>query len=193
MVACVVDTFLRKLFEHIFPSHMNRDSRRALLKYPGPLSSTAAKADVAVATRLIDKNLHKAIHALRNLRNSVAHSPDSFALEDHTGVLREMSSIGEGVDEYAEVAIQRLLMDSTINKLLDADAQREPEERLFQSREHVIESIRGHLEDHPDTLNNMRRTHRRGQLGTMIAMICALIVMTWQRIESALPDDKLIR
>ena len=95
--ACVVDNFLRKLFEHIFPDCINKDTRRGLLKYPGPLSSTAAKADVALATRLIDKNLHKAIHALRNLRNSVAHSPDGFSLDNHENAARCPASEKESI------------------------------------------------------------------------------------------------
>jgi hypothetical protein len=190
--ACVVDSFLRKLFEHTFPSHMNKESRRALLDYPGPLSSTAAKANVALGTRLIHKNLHKAIHALRKLRNSVAHSLDDFSLENHQNIFREMSSIGEGIDELAEFGTQFMLMESTISKLLDADAKREPDERLFQSREDVIEKINAHLHDHLHTVDSMRKVNRRGQLGIIIGFMCALIVLRWQHIEKALPNDKVI-
>ena len=35
--ACVVDNFLEKLFEHVFPEHMNSKTRSGLMKYPGPL------------------------------------------------------------------------------------------------------------------------------------------------------------
>ena len=73
----------------------------------------------------------------------LAHSPDKFSLEDHENVLGEMSSIGEGVDIFAEYSIQAMHTESGITNLLDADAKREPEDRLFQSREDVIEKIRG--------------------------------------------------
>ena len=71
----------------------------------------------------------------------MAHGADDFTLEDHRNVFREMSSIGEGIDDLAEYFIQSVLMESTITRLLAADAIREPENRLFQSREDVIQKI----------------------------------------------------
>ena len=41
-------------------------------------------------------------------------------------------------------------------------------------------------------MDNMRKINRRGQLGIIIASICALIVVRWQRIQTVLTDDKLI-
>jgi DNA-binding MltR family transcriptional regulator len=92
-----VDNHLRRLFERFAPDQMGQKRREAVLNYPGPLASLSAKADVAFFVRLINAKLHAAIHHLRQIRNGVAHSPESFRLADHATQLRGMYNLGPGV------------------------------------------------------------------------------------------------
>src|SRR5687768_8049155 len=78
-----VDELLEQLFLATFPLTLSKKARERLLNYPGPLSSFAAKIDVAYALRLIPRPTHDSLHALRRLRNEVAHSSESFQLRGH--------------------------------------------------------------------------------------------------------------
>jgi hypothetical protein len=78
--AAHIDTCLADLLHAVFPSSMERDFRKRLLKYPGPLASLAARADAAFAFRLIPREVYEAINALRELRNELAHKPAAFTL-----------------------------------------------------------------------------------------------------------------
>jgi len=51
---------------------------RELFRYPQPLSSFAAKIDVAYYLGLIDANLRADLHLLRELRNQAAHYREQF-------------------------------------------------------------------------------------------------------------------
>src|SRR5215213_9167554 len=76
-----VENYMQSLFEGVFPEKLSKDTRRKLLKYTGPLSSFSARIDIAYATRLIPVQLYNALHALREIRNEVAHSPGTFKLQ----------------------------------------------------------------------------------------------------------------
>ena len=168
--ASVVDSFLRKLFEHFCPKSMGKEARRLLFDYPGALSTLSARTDIAYATRLIDKNLHKSINALRKIRNDVAHAPEKFSLENHRVRISEMCSFGEGVEVWGEYIAKVTLIENLITRVAQNDAEREPEHRLFNSREDIIEQI---IND-PDSEGMLQERALRLQLGIIVGSICAL-------------------
>jgi hypothetical protein len=55
---------------------------RRLLAYPGPLSTAAARQDVAFAMGWINEDVYDDLNRLRNLRNKAAHSTDPLHLFD---------------------------------------------------------------------------------------------------------------
>jgi len=69
--------------------HDSEERLRAILDYPGPLSTFAARTQVAFLCRLINGSVYSAIEALREIRNSVAHKPDEFVLADQKEKLQE--------------------------------------------------------------------------------------------------------
>ena len=92
-----VDLNLRKLLEAIAPVELSKNRLRSIVEYPGPLSSFAARTQVAFLCRLINRDLYDAIEALREIRNSVAHEPDKFVLANHKEKLKRVYSLGPGV------------------------------------------------------------------------------------------------
>lgn len=83
-----IETNLVLFFERLLPLAASKHSRRSLLSPPGPLSSSPAKAEVAYAARLIDKNLYDALHVFRLIENA-AHRL-SFDLRKQTRRVRQI-------------------------------------------------------------------------------------------------------
>lgn len=70
---------------------INAKLRKGIFNGYGPLASFSARIDVAYALGIIDQSLFKLLHAVRELRNSLAHSPHLKSLDD-TGRLRPFTT-----------------------------------------------------------------------------------------------------
>jgi len=84
-----VDASLECLLKAVLlPSPSGRD---ALFQPDRPLGSFGAKISLAHRLGLIDQPVEKALHTLRRVRNTFAHSSESAALSDpaHAGALAE--------------------------------------------------------------------------------------------------------
>jgi hypothetical protein len=162
--ASVVDNLLRKLFEHTVLASLNKETRKKLFNYPGVLSTFAARADIAYATRLIDRNTYKSIHILRKIRNDVAHSPASFSLDEYRERISELTDEGVGavISEISNV----LSVNGLIDDVMKRDAQRDPEERLFINPQEILD----HLAKQPEITKSLREKSLRGELGIAIGM-----------------------
>lgn len=176
--ASYVDQHLGKLFEAILPSDLSKNKRTSLLKYPGPLSTFAARVEVAYATRLIERGLYDALHALRDIRNEIAHQPTSFKLRDHKGRVREMYALGPGMPVGINRMAIDLLMRSKVGRALELKHSLEEDQPLFKSPEEVIERIR----ESPDMIAVLEEQLARYELAIGILIICALLV--WNRDDA---------
>ena len=84
-----VDASLERLLKAVLlPSPSGRD---ALFQPDRPLGSFGAKISLAHRLGLIDQPVERALHTLRRVRNTFAHSSESAALSDpgHDGALTE--------------------------------------------------------------------------------------------------------
>lgn len=154
----IVDSHLRRLFDHLAPTEMGKKKLKAVLDYPGPLSTLSAKVDVAMITRLIGGKLNKSIHLLRKLRNGVAHSPESFRLQDHKSSLRDMYDLGSGVPTFINRMALQVVMDSFLHNVTAQSAEQiaNNEEPLFESPKDVYE----HLQNSPQSLSILQEKSR---------------------------------
>ncbi len=182
--AALVDNFLRTLFEKVAPAGMGKKALAALLDYPGALSSVSAKADVAFATRLIGKRLHQSIHALRKIRNDVAHSPQSFRLSDHRARLSRMYDLGPGIDGWVNNAANHLVLDQFVTALRESGGL-----NGFETTQELFDYV---FREHPDLGQTLQEKVYRYELAVAISMICTTIVLAWERTRSRLPGDNLI-
>ncbi len=183
--ASIVDAHLRILFERLAPREIGRRKLRAVLEYPGPLSTFSARAEVAHVVRFIDGNLKSAIDALRRLRNSVAHSQERFSLRDHGSDLRQIFQLGDGVP----VAINRtgldMMMRNVVSHLLALRSPVAESEPLFRTPAEVVE----YLAQHPGLIDEKVEPNRlRYELGIGVALICALIIYHRDEAERAMGE-----
>lgn len=166
-----VDEHLRRLFEMVIPSEMTKKERKALLDYPGPLSSLAAKTEVAFATRLINRTIYDSLHALRRIRNEFAHSSDPLNLSTQEEQIRKMYVLGDGVPAFINRTAIEMLLHTKIQPLLeihDPDKQ----EPYFNTPQEVIE----YISKQPKMMNLLEEQLPKYELAIGIALLCALIV-----------------
>lgn len=181
VAASIIDEYLRKLFEHRGSLQMGKKKRRELLDYPGPLSTLAAKVDVALLTELIDKPLHVAIHRLRALRNTVAHNTAGFRLADHQEQLRQISDLGPGVPAAINRMANEFLMRSFFENLEEHVNANPDSATLFADPQEVLDQLRSM----PDTTQKLQERAWRLELGIAVGMMCGMIVFYWER-----PDQR---
>jgi hypothetical protein len=177
VAASIVDDYLRRLFESRGSPQIGKKKRRELLEYPGPLSSLAAKVDIALLTELIDPPLHTAIHRLRSLRNAVAHNTTSFRLADHEERLRQISDLGPGVPAAVNRMANEFLMRTFFHNLEERSASDPSAASLFANPQEVLD----HLLTMPDTMNTLQERAWRLELGISVGVICGMIVFYWER------------
>ncbi|MBL1176840.1 hypothetical protein [Pantanalinema sp. GBBB05] len=166
-----VDEHLRKLFEMIIPCDMSKDKRKALLDYPGPLSTLAAKTEVAFATRLIDRTVYDSLHALRRIRNDLAHSSDPFNLRTQEDRIRKIYVLGDGVPTFINRTAIEILVRSKVEVLLEI---KHPEEQktYFNTPQEVLE----YISKQPNLIGLLEEQRPKYELVIGIALLCALIV-----------------
>lgn len=169
-----IDQYLKKLFEAVAPSELGKKQRKSLLDYPGPLSSFAARTEVAYATRLIDQNLYRALHSLRRIRNDVAHHPTTFRLREQTDRIREMYKLGPGMPAAINSTAFDLMMRIKIDHALELKHPGE-ERPYFNTPQEVVQYIR----DAPDVARNLIEQLPRYELAVGLVIMCDLLV--WHR------------
>lgn len=177
----IVDEYLRTMFEKLASPQMSNKKRRELLDYPGPLSSLAAKADIALLTQLIDAPLNTAIHRLRRLRNSVAHDTTSFRLSDHQATLRQISDLGPGVPAAVNNAACEFLVQSFLRNIEEVETAKPEQDRLFRSPREALDA----LADTPASMELLQERAWRVELGIAVGIVCAMIVFYWERPSRA--------
>ncbi|HEV8241102.1 MAG TPA: hypothetical protein VGS57_17185 [Thermoanaerobaculia bacterium] len=187
IAAQLVDNSLRRLFEELAPPDLSRKTLKSLLDYPGPLSTSSSKVNLAVLARLVPAAVGKAIHRLREIRNAVAHSPDSFRLQDHTESLRQVFDIGPGVPVGVNRVALELLTRNVINHLLTVPHPLEGKP-IFTSPEQIID----YLLEHRDLLDQLGEHQLRWELGIGVALLCGAIVFHRERTVKALAGHGLV-
>ena len=184
-----VDKHLKALFELIAPTEFSSSKKKNVLNYPGPLSSAAAKMDIAFMTRLIPRALHDAMEHLRSIRNEVAHSPDSFRLADHDDHLRRVYDLGPnvpaGINRFAIETMMKEFADRMFSPEGPKDEQGQP---FFSTPREFFD----YLAKKPEVIAILEEKRRRYELAMGIALICALIVHHRERARELIGDDETL-
>lgn len=83
-VAMVAAAFFDDVLGAMIRARLVDDPKKVkkLLKYPGPLSSFAARIDMSYLLGLLGPKIRKALHAVRDVRNQFAHSHVPVTFED---------------------------------------------------------------------------------------------------------------
>jgi hypothetical protein len=182
-----VDEYLERLFNAIIPSGLGKKRRRELLKHPGPLSTFSAKVEIAYIARLITRSLYDSIHALRGLRNELAHEPKSFRLRDHMDRIRQMYELGPGTP----VAINRMALDVMMYLKVQTalDLKHPTEDKpCFTTYQEVVEF----MADSPQIIETLEEQLPRYELAMAIALICALLVWFREAATRVLANDLIL-
>ena len=77
----------------VLSGEMSSDLQGRLFKGYGPLSTFAAKIDIACALGLYDEDIRKGLHVVREIRNGFAHEPRAITFDDP-----KISSLCEKLD-----------------------------------------------------------------------------------------------
>ena len=166
-----VDANLKRLFEVIAPQDLSKRRLEPILKYPGPLSSFAARTHVAFLCRLIHRSLYDAIEALREIRNQVAHEPDTFVLGNHRDKLERILSLGPGLPLWVNRMACELLRGSFLANALEIKLP-DSEKPAFETETDVLKYIQGRS----DLLAPLNDRLPRCELAIGIVFICALLI-----------------
>ncbi len=169
--ASIVDEQLRNLFEEIVPSEMSRKERKSLLDYPGPISSLADKIEIAYATRLISRTIYNSLHALRRIRNSVAHAPQSFQLSAQREGIQQIYSLGDGVPAYISRSAMLIMMRSKIEQYMELHGPH-GEIPYFNTSQEVFE----YLTNDSEILSLLKEQLPKYELVLGIMLLCGLII-----------------
>lgn len=129
-----------------------------LLRYPGALSSFAAKLDVAAFAGMIDRELYTACTKLRELRNSVAHSRQEFLLSEHYQTVLQMAQLRDGIGEVINHTACELLIDGILDVMMDFNEAVSVKYKQFNTREECCDFIQrnSHLLNYVDDCRRPR-------------------------------------
>lgn len=188
-----VDKQLRDLFEAVISKGMSNKRRKSLLSYPGPLGTASAKVEVAYAMRLIPESLYQAIHALRHVRNDVAHNPDSFSLLRQQDRVRQMYDLGPGVAGGLREIAMRMLLDYKAHVAIETMKelqQNRDDSAMIQmaTRADFAEFI----SQRPEIIENLENQLPQWQLALGISVICGWLILCRDESVRVLGEDQLI-
>lgn len=116
IAAELINDSLQQLLRQIVPSDF---SASQLFEYPAPLSSLSARADAAVAFRLIPQQMHKVIRTIIQIRGNAARSTYDFSLSEDGSKLEaaclELNETWQRIDEISAIVISERIF-SALNK-----------------------------------------------------------------------------
>ena len=98
-----IENVLEKLILAYMRPLTKKEHARLFLGY-GPLSSFAAKTDMAYALKMIPKSMFDALNILRRLRNEIAHSTEIVDLSHHKikPFFEQLSNLEETISKSDE-------------------------------------------------------------------------------------------
>lgn len=181
----VVDEQLKEFFGHLMPSYIGENKKKEILGLAGPFSTFSGKLNIALTCRLLPKSVVESAHALRRLRNKVAHDPIEFKLDDYSEQVGQIFSLlGPGVYSSVSQSTVQFMLKNTLENLLKLQRSG-PESRKIFSDE--VEALR-YMLDNPDQLEKLKPAQLRWELGMGISLLCGLIADYRARLINQLSE-----
>jgi hypothetical protein len=188
-----VNNHLEELLEAVLPAGLGKKRRRELLSYPGPFSGFSTRIEAAYAFRLIPRRVYDALHALRKVRNAVAHSPDAFTLAGNEDQVHRIYDLGPDLPGGVQRLALEMMLEhkasivlETVKSLHDEDP--DSEAPIFKSTDDVVQFFR----DQPDVQQALKRQVPLWELVIGISLLCSSIVYQRDRLRAALGPDELL-
>jgi DNA-binding MltR family transcriptional regulator len=107
---------------------INTRLRKSIFTGYGPLSTFSARIDVAFSLGIFEEAVFKRLHAVRALRNSLAHSPQIKSLDDCDAwpkllalVPEATGTSGQSIDKFVAVIA---IIDKSLRSALDPNLTR---------------------------------------------------------------------
>lgn len=171
-----LDDYLTDLIVESFPDEMSKNHREKLLKYPGTISSFSSKIELAYSFRLINKNLHESLNALRKVRNDAAHSLSKFELHELNEKMVKVYNLGPNIQAVVKNMATELIVGSKIISLSEIyDEQNYTEE---QRKENLIR-----LFDDPEKIKIIDQQLPYWELIVGLCIICGMLINSRERIS----------
>lgn len=147
-----IEEYLEKLILTLLPSK-NKNYISRLLNYPGALSSFAAKIELCYAFRIINQCLYNSLNALRKIRNTAAHSSDTFSLKSRGNELKTIYDFEENVQyiiheisfkkliEWKKIQIREVLKENALEDMFDKEWKQRFEDQDPLENESIQEQL----------------------------------------------------
>lgn len=171
--ASAIDQQLKLLFEQILPSDTNSKIRKRIFDGRGVFGELSSKLDIAYTCRLIPIDVYESVHALRKLRNQVAHEVTTFELKNHlTEIYNIFSRINGNLLGLMMDSSQSLIYQQVMSEVLAAEDPIEPSQKLFKTHSEATDFIM----DNPDVLKRMSQQRLRVAFVIGVCLVGASIV-----------------
>lgn len=177
-----VEEQLQRFFESFLPGQYTGRRRKEIFGYGGPLGSYSARVEMAYALRLIPRGLYLALHALRRMRNDVAHRPEAFRLRDQQQRLDRIFAIGPHFVDVVKSMALEMMMDYKTHVVMAKAREIAAEDEWdpgLKTREEVLD----YFSESPELLKDFENQLPQWQMVVGISMICGMLV--WHRERAA--------
>jgi len=175
-----IDSCLESALRATFRDDLERSIRTRIFSYPGPLSSSAAKADLLFALGIVTRPVYDSLLALRRLRNIAAHEASRFRLEHHESACREICGLGQRASGAVRILSLELLFKSKLALANDAL------EKLRAAGHEVTEAwtmqkLAEFIHDKPDIMRSMEHQLLHWELLIAVSIVGAMVILDRDR------------
>jgi|TARA_B110000211_G_scaffold129858_1_gene149201 hypothetical protein len=171
--ASAIDQELTTLFETITPNDANSKIKKRIFDGRGVLGELSSKLDIAYLCHLIPKDLYLAVHALRKLRNLIAHEVMAFKLENHIDEIYTIfSQMNGNLIGVMMNTSETVLTEQAVSKMLDLDHPINITEKSFPNRNEAI----NYLLENPDLIEKLNSHKLRIAFVIGISLLGASVV-----------------
>lgn len=175
------DDHLKQLLEAAMRSDINKAAKEKLFNYPGPLSSFAAKIELAFMFRFINRGLYNSLHALRKIRNDAAHSEKKFQLHELKEKFYGVFNIGEGMSYVVKKTAMETLVHHKMTEITEII------EKENFTEEEKAKLIRDLLTN-PENIKKLERQLPFWELAYGISLVCGLLVYYKKKVSKLTVD-----
>lgn len=182
VAADIVSAHLERIIAVLAPEQFTAKRVKSLLNYPGPLSTFAARADIAFMAGFIGDTAHRSIDLLRGLRNKAAHSQGAFRLAEHRETLRAICDLGPGTAAGVNRFAAELILRSVVGTLLERGVELEAEidSNPFASPSEIID----HLTASPEHMKLLEDRLPRMELASGVWILLGLMTHQQKAISA---------
>jgi hypothetical protein len=187
-----IDECLTKLLGSVFRPDLSKTEQRRLLKYPGVLSTFAARIDAAYAFRLIPRDVRDALDALRQLRNELAHKPAEFTLVGNEARYFKIYALGPNLTAGTRAVAFKTMFDSKLNAAKSAARKLHQEQPdIFPEQITEAELVR-RLTSDKEYEKQLEKQLPHWELLIGISLLASMIIYHRDKAVSALGGAKLV-